>query len=455
MIQITYISLIALLAMGVHASSPTHTKHPKNKNFFTQVKNKKAFSQPVRGLSYEEEDAFVLGKSFFRIPWVEAPSATTARDGLGPLFSANTCMHCHPGNGAGIALDAQGNMTRSYLLRLSHASSTNQKLLNIVGFEPDSTYGAQLSRHANGTALPEGQSIVNYTDVNGTYPDGNTYSLRKPHYSVTQLAYGDFDKETIIAPRIGSALVGLGLLENISEKDILTYEDEDDKNNDGISGKANYVHDPETNTTRLGRFTWKASAATVKHQSAGAAHNDMGLSNPLFPSHNCTSKQESCLKEAAKSMHTFDLPAERLDAIAFYLSHLAVPRQREPKKHREGAKTFKNLNCASCHVPKYKTTLGVTIRPYTDLLLHDMGEGLADGRSEFLASGSEWRTAPLWGKGLQEKVSGEANYLHDGRARSLEEAILWHGGEAEKSRLDFMALPKIKRDELILFLKSI
>ena len=431
-------------------------KPAKIKRYFTKCDSKMAFSRMVRGLSHDEEDSFILGRSFFTVPWVEAPSATTARDGLGPLFSANTCIHCHPRHGAGVAVNKDGKMNRSYLLRLSHKESNDTQTLKRVGFKPDSTYGAQLSINGNMKVPAEGKAIVTYETIEGKYPDGTAYTLRKPHYTVKNMNYGDFDKETIIAGRIGSALVGLGQLEAISEKDILANEDIDDKNGDGISGKANYAFDPETNTTKLGRFTWKASAVSVKHQSAGAAHNDMGLSNPLFPLHNCTQKQEACLKEAEKALrHEFDLPAQRLDAIAFFLSNLAIPKQREPKKHFEGAQLFKSLNCTACHVPSYKTALGVPIKPYTDLLLHDMGEGLADGRSEFLATGSEWRTAPLWGMGLRGKVSGEANYLHDGRARSIEEAILWHGGEAEKSKKEFMVLDKNSRKKVLLFLNSI
>ena len=444
------------LAQAIKTTHETQSKNQINAaNYFTYDKSKRAFTHPQKGLSNEEEDMFVLGKSFFSIPWVEAPSATTARDGLGPLFNANTCIHCHPRNGAGIAIDAKGEMSRSHLLRLSHAKSNEHNRVKKVGFKPDSTYGTQLSRHGNQKVKAEGDSIVRYEDVNGTYPDGTRYSLHKPHYSVKNLAYGAFDKETIIAARIGSALVGLGLLEGIAEESILFFEDVNDTNNDGISGKVNYAFDPETNTTRLGRFTWKASATSVKHQSAAAAHTDMGLSNPLFPSHNCTDKQKECLKESKRSKHAHDLPAKRLDAIAFYLSHLAVPKQRESKKHVEGKKLFESINCTACHVPSYTTSSGVKIKPYTDLLLHDMGEDLADGRSEFLATGSEWRTAPLWSMGLRKQVSGEANFLHDGRARSIEEAILWHGGEAQKSKRSFMALPHQQREQVLLFLNSI
>ena len=430
-------------------------KKIKIRKYFTEYKSKIAFMREPKGLSNDEIDIFILGKSFFRIPWVEAPSATTARDGLGPLFNANTCIHCHPGNGAGVAVNKDGTMTRSLLLRLSHKNPKDKELVKKIGFEPDSTYGAQLSKNGNHDVVAEGEAVVNYEMIDGVYPDGSKYTLRKPSYSVINKGYGEFDEDTVLAPRIGSALVGLGQLELIPEKDILAYQDIDDKDGDGISGKANYSFDPESNTTKLGRFTWKASATTVKHQSAGAAHNDMGLTNPLFPMHNCSKKQKACMEEAKKGRFEFELPAQRLDAIDYYISNLAIPKQRKPEKHLEGAKLFKSLNCTSCHVESYKTVSGLEIKPYSDLLLHDMGKELADGRSEFLASGSEWRTPPMWGIGLYEKVSGEANYLHDGRAKSIAEAILWHGGEAEQSKKDFMALDKNSREKVLHFLNSI
>ena len=426
--------------LGGSASSPSHDKC--------------AFCKPAKEMKGEERMTFSYGKSFFRIPWVEAPSATTARDGIGPLFNANTCINCHPNNGAGVAVKKDGTMTRSLLLRLSHKNSTDKACLKKCGFKPDSTYGAQLSLNGNHNVPFEGSPKVHYEEVKGTYHDGATYSLRKPTYTIENLNYGAMDKETVFAPRIGLALMGLGRLELISEKDILAHQDINDSNKDGISGKANYAWSPEYNKTMLGRFTWKASATSVKVQSAAAAHNDMSLTNPLFPHDNCTDKQKEC-KKAPKGKHEFDLPAYRLDAISYYLENLAVPNQREPQKHIEGAKLFTSLNCTACHVTTYKTSQGDTIHPFSDLLLHDMGEGLADGRSEFLATGNEWRTPPLWGIGLYEKVSGEANYLHDGRARSIEEAILWHGGEAQKSKKSFMALSQKEREKVLQFLGSI
>lgn len=420
----------------------------------TNDTGKCAFCKSKKNMNEDEQDLFFFGKSFYRIPWVEAPSATTARDGLGPLFNANTCMNCHPNNGAGVAVKKDGTMTRSLLLRLSHKTSTNKACLEKCGFEPDSTYGAQLSLNGNHDVPSEGKPKVSYEEVKGKYPDGTTYTLRKPTYTIENLGFGAMDKDTIFAPRIGLALIGLGRLELISDKDLLFHQDINDSNKDGISGKANLVFSPEYNKTVIGKFTWKASASSVKVQSAAAAHNDMSLSNPLFPKENCTKKQKEC-NESPKGRHKFDLPQNRLDAISYYLENLAVPNQRDPKKHIDGAKLFTSLNCVSCHVDRYQTTEGDTIHPFSDLLLHDMGKELADGRSEFLANGNEWRTPPLWGIGLYETVSGEANYLHDGRARSIEEAILWHGGEAQKSKDAFMALDKKKRQKVLDFLDSI
>jgi len=407
-------------------------------------------------LSNEEEDIHILGKSFFRIPWVEAPSATTARDGLGPLFSANTCMHCHPGNGAGVPTNKNGEVTRSLVMRLSipNIRNLNNTLVMKNGFIPEPTYGGQFSLNGTSDTPYEGSIKVSYSDIKGKYLDGENYTLQNPTYTLSDFQYGPLHKDTNIAPHIGLALVGLGAIEMINEKDILVKEDIKDSDSDGISGKANWVYNPETNATELGRFTWKAASATVKHQSANAAHNDMGLSNPLFPQHNCTDKQEECQK-AIQGIHDFDLPMERLDAITFYLQTLKIPTQRKSKNFEKGKKIFSDLGCVKCHTPSYKIADGNTIYPYSDLLHHDMGDALSDGHTMFKATANEFRTPPLWGVGLYEKVSGYTALLHDGRARSIEEAILWHGGEASSQKEDFKALSKDKRDSLVEFIKGI
>ena len=413
----------------------------------------KAFSHAI-DLSHEEQDKFMLGKSFFSVPWVEAPSATTARDGLGPLFSANTCKHCHPNNSAGVAITEEGKVARSLVLRLSNAKNINNDLIMKNGFMPEPTYGGQLSVSGTSDVPYEGSVSVKYEEIHGMYTDKEPYMLRLPLYSVENVAYGAMREETNIAPRVALSLVGMGLLEAVSDAEILKYEDRDDANKDGISGKANYVFSPEHNKTMLGRFAYKATAVDIKHQSANAAHNDMGLSNPLYPYENCTQAQKEC-NEAPRGVHEFDLPQERLEAIAFYLKARKIPAPRVSEAYKEGKEIFSALGCVACHRESMQTPDGIVFYPYSDLLLHDMGEGLADGHSDFLASKSEFRTTPLWGIGLREKLSGSLQLLHDGRARSFEEAILWHGGEAQNAKEAFVALDKEKRERLVAFLKGL
>ena len=420
---------------------------------FTKDTSKNAFSKPIDLKSNDSIDMHILGKSFFTIPWVEAPAATTARDGLGPLFSANTCIHCHQKNGAGIATDKNAKITRSLVMHLSipHGSD-DLKMKN--GFIPEPTYGAQLS--VNGTSNTPFESSVNltYKKIIGKYADGSTYELQNPTYKLSNLQYGPLHKDINIAPRIGLALIGLGALESIDEKEILKNEDIEDKDGNGISGKANWVYNPETNSTELGRFSWKGSAATIVQQTANAAHNDMGLSNPLFPSHNCTDAQKECKKES-EGKHKFDLPQNRLNAIAYYLKTLKIPKERITQNYSKGKELFNKLNCVKCHTQKFKIANGQIIKPYSDLLLHDMGDALSDGHTMYKATAKEFRTPPLWGIGLYKKVSGNISLLHDGRARSVAEAILWHGGEAKETRELFKKLSKKDRDYLIEFVNSI
>ncbi len=427
-----------------------------DRTLFSKDISKQAFSHPMGAMDDAMLDVFVTGRSFFTIPWVEAPSATTARDGLGPLFSANTCINCHPGHGAGVAIDDEGTLRRDLVMRLALSSQNDLDEMSMMsrGSEPEPTYGAQFSINGTHGTSYEGHVEVEYEEKEGSYPDGSSYSLRMSHYTLERLGYGPLHENTAISPRIALALVGLGMLEQIPEEAILAHEDIDDRDGDGISGKANWVYTTESSERQLGRFTWKASSPTVRYQSANAANNDMGLTSPLFPKENCTEAQKAC-KDADKGHHTFDLPGDRLDAITFYITHLKIPSARDFSDKEEAETLFSTLRCDSCHVSTYTTAMGVEIAPFSDLLLHDMGEGLADGHRDFLASGSEWRTPPLWGIGLYKDVSTEANYLHDGRARSIEEAILWHGGEAEGAKRAFMALGKKKRELLIDYLGTI
>ncbi len=403
---------------------------------------------PISSLIDSEVDTFILGKSFFTIPWVEAPSATTARDGLGPLFSANTCINCHPKNGKGSVYNSKGNISRSLVTRLSINQKTDKK----IGFTPEPTYGSQLSINAIPGVPYEGKPSRSYIDKTVILNGGKKVILQQPIYGVTDLRYGELSKDVIISQRVAPALVGLGLLEQISDEQLLANEDIDDKNRDGISGKANRVYSSETFKIEIGRYTWKASVPTVKHQVAGAMSNDMGLTSPLFPDETCSKSQKECLA-SPKARDKFDVPMKRLDAVTFYLKNLKAPQYKQYKK---GLKIFKQIACASCHIPNFTLDNGKDIHPFSDLLLHDMGKGLADGRVEFKATGAEFRTPPLWGISVYKKIlKNRVNFLHDGRAKTVEEAILWHSGEAEQSKNSFIHLLPKQQKVLIDFLERL
>lgn len=439
------LSLVAFLATGLFAF-----------NTYTTTPSKSGFLKPYDNLSDEQMDTFMLGKSFFRIPWVEPPSATTARDGLGPLFNANTCTSCHPNNALGSVYSKGGNISRSMVVRLSIPSSNSkehQAILKKAGFIPEPVYGAQISLNGLSNVPFEAKLEIHYTEKTITYDDGTTTNLRVPQYKLTNLGYGPLHKEVSITVRKAPPLIGLGLLEQIEDETILINEDVTDTNQDGISGKANIVYSIEHKDYRVGKYTYKASAPTVKQQSAGAFHNDMGITTTLFPIENCTKAQKKC-QEAPKARDKIDVPDVRLNAIDFYLRNLKVPVTK--LKSLEGEKLFNQVGCAQCHIPTLKTKDGNDVHAYSDFLLHDMGEALSDGRSEFKATAQEWKTAPLWGINSFEKaIKRKPDYLHDGRARTLEEAILWHGGEAQKTKENFMALEKKQREQLIKFIGTL
>lgn len=416
-------------------------------NHLTTIQTKALLSQPYGNLSHDEEERFNLGKSFFRIPWVEAPSATTARDGLGPLYSANTCISCHPYNGAGSVYGSSGEISRSLVTRFS---LKDQHDLH-KGFVSDPIYGAQLSINGVNGVPFEGKPTLVYEAVISEYADGSRLELRRPKVGVSTLNYGKLHHNTVISHRLAPALIGMGLLDQISDSEILSREDVNDRDGDGISGRANRVIDPIDGKSVIGRFTWKASAPSVRHQVAAAFHNDMGLTTSIYPHENCTQEQQQCL-DAPRGRDRLDVPDNRLDAVSFYVKHLRLPK---PSEHKKGEALFRQIGCTLCHAPSVKIADGKTIAPYTDMLLHDMGEDLGDGRREFDASEREWRTAPLWGIGARTKVLNQRNYLHDGRARSIEEAILWHGGEAKGARERFRFLSKAQRQDILDFLEGL
>ncbi|GGF12626.1 thiol oxidoreductase [Youhaiella tibetensis] len=435
--------------------------------------NRDSFSLPSANLSFEQQERFNLGNGFFTKLWVSAPSSTKASDGLGPLFNSRGCQNCHLKDGRGHPPFNPGESSESMFLRLSVPATTAAQKSAIANHETDviaePTYGTQLQESAVPGLRGEGHMQVTYEDVPVTLGDGTVVTLRKPTYSVADLGYGPMAPDVMLSPRVTPQMIGLGLLEAVPVEDILANADPGDRDGDGVSGKPNWVHDPVSGKVALGRFGWKAGAPSIRVQAAHAFAGDLGISTPLVNQSfgDCTANQQQCL-----SMPTGDnaageseAPDPILDLVTFYSQNLGVPQRRgfDDPKVLAGKQAFYEAGCATCHVPKFVTSRKAEVDalrfqliwPYSDLLLHDMGDGLADLRPEGDAHGYEWRTPPLWGIGLTETISGHTLFLHDGRARSLTEAVLWHGGEAQKARDAFTRMTKTERDALIAFLESL
>lgn len=416
-----------------------------------------AFGLPAANLPLEEHPRFFSGNAFFNTNWVDASSEVNGRDGVGPLFNVRSCSTCHFKDGRG--QPPQGNDVPSgWLMRISIPGLSEQGAP-----VPDPVYGDQVSVRALPGAKPEANIRIQYDIIDGVYPSGETYQLLSPNYSLQNWAYGDPHPELMMSPRVASAVFGLGLLEAVSKADILAKADPDDADGDGISGRANTVWSSSLGKKDLGRFGWKANKANLLDQTAAAFVGDMGITSSLFPKENHTDAQD--LSGEFPSGGSPEICDRDLNDVVFYMQTLGVPAARveDRSAFRQGEELFEKLQCASCHVPVLETMddypipalAGQTIRPYTDLLLHDMGEGLADGRPDFEATGSEWRTPPLWGIGLYPKVNRHSRLLHDGRARGVEEAVLWHGGEAEASKAAFMTLTAKQRSLVVRFVESL
>ena len=403
-------------------------------------------------LSDEQYDKFILGKSFFTKPWVLSPSSTTARDGLGPLFNANTCISCHPSNARGVLYENKEKTitSRSLVARLSLENiQKNKEIVSKQGFIKEPVYGSQISINGTQNTKYEGNIKVNFSNKIVNFPDGEIVELLKPNYTLENLNYGKLHKNANTSYRMATSLYGLGLIEQIPNKEILANVDIEDKNNDGISGKANFVYSKITKKYELGKFNHKANVAFLKEQIANAANDDMGLTNSINPNDNCTSIQVDCIKES-KFSKDIDIPDFRLEAIEFYIKNLTTKTYKKDLEYLEGLELFENIGCAKCHISSFKISENKKVSIYSDLLLHDMGEELSDGRVEFLASKLEFRTAPLMG------ISKNSKYLlHDGRARNIQEAILWHGGEAQKIKENYMNLEKTQRKKLLEFIEKL
>ena len=414
----------------------------------------KAFDLPAPKLTNTERRLFEVGDSFFTQNWVSAPASTEGRDGLGPTFNAFACSSCHTHDGRGAPPDDPDDL--GLLLRLSIPGEGP-----LGGPNPHPDYGGQLQVRSLLGIPAEGQMDLSYTYIDGSYADGEPFELRLPHYGVNDAAFGPLGDDIMISPRLAPQVIGMGLLGAVPAETILAHADPDDSDGDGISGRPNQVPGEDGSTT-LGRFGWKAGRATVRQQVAAAFSGDIGITSPLFPEENCPPVQKACRE--APNGGTPEISPFRLDNVTLYARTLAVPAMRDHTEEevRRGFKLFEEFGCASCHLPTLETgpsdiqaLAHQVIHPFTDLLLHDMGQGLADDRPEFFADGREWRTPPLWGLGLIEEVNGHRFLLHDGRARTPAEAILWHGGEAEAAMEAFRNASADERAALLRFLESL
>ncbi|MFB5652181.1 di-heme oxidoredictase family protein [Leptospira wolffii] len=409
---------------------------------------------------------FNAGNSFFNRDWVAEGNSASA--GLGPTFNTNSCQNCHLRDGRGAPPSAGGSLDSipGILFRLSKAGQTDPTTGGPVGLDD---YGLQLNHKAIPGVTAEGSVSLSYSGptIVRTYsdPPGATVTLTKPVYTFTwnfsTPAAGTYN----VSPRTAQIIPGLGLLEAIPEETILAWADPDDsKDGDGITGKINMVWDAKTQTKVLGRFGWKANEPSLFQQVQGAFLGDIGITSPLFSTDNCPAVQTDCITASGGTPEP-EITAKTADSVVFYNSMVGIPARRNLSDQDviDGKTLFSSVGCAACHKPYVQTGYKADfpelsfqhIKPYTDLLLHDMGPDLADGRPDFDADGQEWRTAPLWGSGMIYRVNGHRRLLHDGRANGFEEAILWHGGEADNARIAFQALTQAERAKLIKFLDSL
>jgi CxxC motif-containing protein (DUF1111 family) len=410
-----------------------------------------AFNYPDRNLGSNLRGPFQIGDGVFNRNWITAPATPIGNDGLGPTFNALSCSGCHPNNGRGQPPDDGVSPTLGLLFRLSLDGQDAHG-----GPVPDPTYGDQFQDQSILGVPAEGSATISYTELPGSYGDGTAYSLRVPTYTI-DWALGQPSVEIHVAPRLAPQVIGLGLLQAIPESTLAGFAAMN-------GGRLNHVWDVQAVATAVGRFGWKANQPNAVQQTYGAFRNDIGITNPLFPTKNCPAPQTAC---AAAPMSPTQPNIRGVEAMAMEVHSIsvAVPARRnlDDAKAQRGEAVFGQIGCAACHIPKvqtgaldgYPAVSNQTIRPFTDLLLHDMGPDLADGRPDYEASGSDWRTPPLWGIGLVPLINDHQYLLHDGRARGVAEAILWHGGDGEASREKFRMLPASDRDALVAFINTL
>jgi CxxC motif-containing protein (DUF1111 family) len=431
------------------------------------------YSIPLTGIEIEDKLDFKIGESVFQKFWVPSPSSTTASDGLGPLFNTRSCNNCHINNGRGHAPEegVNGASIPSFLIRFGKSYKTLSPITDFIYPNVgDKHYGNQFQGNSVQGVLSEGDYYLSYETHIETLADGTKVELRKPKLHWTTLNYGNLEDSTGITLLVSPPLVGMGLLDNIPNAIIAANADPDDLNKDGVSGRISWIPNDDGKGKMIGRFGYKASTPSVSDQNQLAFNTDLGLSTPRHsaPSGDCTGLQIDCMTSPnGNSEHLDNLEVDKQQAqlVDLFVSLSSPPTMRNLRNpiFLEGKTIFDNGRCASCHIPKMETGENTTFEvlknrtfyPFTDMLLHDMGTELASGFPSFSATPNEWRTAPLWGIGLSQKVSGRIGFLHDGRARTIEEAILWHGGEAKQSQQFYKQLNKEHRKKIIYFLESL
>ena len=459
------------LGMGIGAAtlSPVDEKTGGDTTVFATGRN--AFSFPAANLSDAERTRFVVGNSFFKRNWVEAPASTTARDGLGPHFIARSCGGCHVSDGRGQPPQIRNRLVEQdpavgLLMRLSIPGKADPK----AGVVPEPVYGDQFNNAAMQGVKPEGDVVIRHTPVTGQFADGTRYTLQKPVYGFDHLNYSPMHPKVMVGPRIAPQIIGVGLLEAIPESDIVGKVTRQASTPGPVKGQVNRVWDAFAQQEMLGRFGWKVNVATLAHQTASAFRGDIGITSSKAREESCSAAQADCLR-APRGAQDEDpeIDEKTLGDVLFYQATLTPPSRREPANLQtvHGQQLFAQAQCAACHRPSYVTTggpfphltstalNGQRIWPYTDLLLHDMGDSLADSRPAFQASGRQWKTPPLWGIGLVKDVNSHTKLLHDGRARGTLEAMLWHGGGAEASKQQVLKMGKTQRDALVKFVESL
>jgi CxxC motif-containing protein (DUF1111 family) len=486
----------AVAAPAIDMDYVTAVKSGGDTTVFFKGESIQAFRNPAQNLTEAQIQRHLAGDALFERNFSD--DAGRFDHGLGPVYNNTNCNACHAKDGRGAlpvfpigATWVPLKQNEAVFLRISiedgikHPKTAENNWgapVAVPGFSDQLFHLGSFGVRADLPGSGQAQVWMSYEKTTFIYADGEKVELRKPIFKVTG-AYDEYfdsvtgqvrsrlyDKDVKMGPRIGTPMIGLGLLEAIKESDIRALAARD-LSDEGVKGQVNMVFDIEKSMAgdpypvSMGRFGLKNNTPSVFHQSLGALRGDIGVTNYAFPKESIagTPLYDSYMnsKQGAPALEASD---EVANDLVFYSQTLAVPSRRnvEDPTVIRGANVFHQTSCTSCHQPSFVTGphkidafANQKIYPYTDMLLHDMGEGLADGRQDFDASGSQWKTRPLWGMGQTQTINPRAGFLHDGRARTLEEAILWHGGEAEYAKTKFAKLPKADRTALIQFIRSL